>query len=369
MTFVDGTWLYGNLPRLSELYGQQDFRIDFGKLPQVLARQLRRQVADSEIDVVRTYLFGSYAANYDLRDEETVQRQRDFFDRLREEFHYEVEVYPIDFRGRRLRAADRSPEDPFEPREKCVDISLAATMLYMAAIPSAYDVAMAVLGDRDFTPVLHHVRLLGKRVAIASIRGSCAQELWDARDAGRLKDFDVIWMDDLLQDLELRYVRHRLRCESTFHVGPRDVWTTFHPRPGQKFFCDECRDRFRRQKQVAQEEFVSGEMEAESPAITAARVGDHHHGFVKAKIEDKGYGFLHSRADGHDYFFHLTDLAGDLEFGSLEEGTPVVFDVKKLPTRTLNGTRAGAAQDVRLDVPEPDGSATAADAPASSDAG
>lgn len=346
MVFIDGTWLYGNLPRLSELYGRPDFRIDFGKLPHVLARQLKKQLPEIELDIVRTYLFGSYAANYDLRDEEVVQRQQDFFDRLKEEFHYEVEVYPINFQGRRLRAADRAAGDPFEPREKCVDISLAAAMLYFAAIPFAYDIAVAVVGDGDFQPVLRYTRMLGKRVAIASVRGSCAQELWDVRGGARVRDFDVIWLDDLLQELELRYLPHRLRCESAFHVGPREVWSTFHPRPGQRFFCDECRERFKRQKSAAQEEFVAGELENDFPAESS--VGQSHVGFVKAKIEEKGYGFIHSNTDDHDYFFHLTDLSGELDFESLREGTPVTFLIKKPPA----GGKAGAAQEVRLHTDE-----------------
>jgi len=306
------------------------------------------------LDVVRTYLFGSYAANYDLRDEDVVQRQQDFFARLKEEFHYEVEVYPIDFRGRRLRAADRAADDTFEPREKCVDISLAASMLYFAAIPFAYDIAIAVLGDRDFKPVMRYTRMLGKRIAVASVRGSCAQELWDARDEARVRDFDVIWIDDLLHELELRYMPHRLRCESAFHVGPREVWTTFHPRAGQRFFCDECRERFKRQKSVAQEEFVAGELESENGIASESQVGQAHVGYVKAKIEEKGYGFIHSTTDDHDYFFHLTDLSGDLEFEHLREGTPVAFIIKKLPT----GGKAGAAQDVRPRTEHDDGTSS-----------
>jgi len=129
MLFIDGTWLYSNTPRLSEAYGQQDFRVDFGKLPQVLAEEVAKQLGGTEVDVVRTYLFGSYAANYDLRDDDAVQRRRDFFDMLKEEYHYEIEVYPINFMGRRLRRADRDPGDTFEPKEKCVDISLATSNL------------------------------------------------------------------------------------------------------------------------------------------------------------------------------------------------------------------------------------------------
>ena len=144
MLFIDGTWVYYNTSKLSDAYGQPDFRIDFGKLPQVLAEALRRQLLGADVDIVRTNLFGSYASNFDLRDDEAVQRRRDFFDMLKEEYHYEVEIFPINFMGRRLRKADRDPADAFEPQEKCVDIALATSLLYFAAVPAAYDIAIAV---------------------------------------------------------------------------------------------------------------------------------------------------------------------------------------------------------------------------------
>ncbi len=212
MVFIDGTWLYSNTPRLSDVYGQPDYRVDFGKLPRVLAETVGVQLDGSDVDVVRTYLFGSYAANHDLRDDDAVLRRRDFFAMLGEEYHYEVETYPINFMGRRLKRLDRDPDDPFEPKEKCVDIALAASMLYFAAVPSVYDIAIAVVGDQDFKPALQLVRRLGKRVAIASIKGSCSPDLSDPRDEARVKDFDIIWLDDLLHKLELKYERHVLQC-------------------------------------------------------------------------------------------------------------------------------------------------------------
>ena len=45
MFFIDGTWVYYNTAKLSEAYGQQDFRLDFGKLPAVLAEALTQAVA------------------------------------------------------------------------------------------------------------------------------------------------------------------------------------------------------------------------------------------------------------------------------------------------------------------------------------
>lgn len=347
MIFIDGTWLYANNPNLSEAYGDPSYRVDFGKLPGVIAEEVGQMLDTTEVDVVRTYLYGSYASNYDFRDEDAVNRRTDFFDMLKEEYHYEVDTFPINFMGRRLRKADRDPKDPFEPKEKCVDIALATTMLYLAAIPYAYDIGIAVIGDRDFMPMLQNVRRLGKRVAIASIKGSCAPEFADPRDEARVKDFDIIWLDDLLHKLELKYERHQIPCESPTHRGNRLVWTTFHPRKGQKFYCDECRQDFARQKMASQQEFVSLQPEPMSDAagMSGSPLAMKMSGSVKRLVQDKGYGFIQS-TDGKDYFFHFTDLRDDLEFENLHEGTPVDFEVKKQPSTD----KAGAAQNVRQHV-------------------
>ena len=344
MLFIDGTWLYSNTPRLAEFYGKEDFQVDFGKLPRALAQEVSKQIGNAEVDVVRTFLFGSYASNYDLRDEEAVQRRLDFFSMLKEEYHYEVEVFPINFRGRRLRKADRDPNDPFEPKEKCVDIALASCMMYYAAIPNAYDIAIALIGDQDFTPVLQYVRRLGKRLAICSIKGSCAPELADPRDEARVKDFDTIWLNDLLGQLELRYERHLLECEAPIHKGDRKVWTTFHPRKGRRFYCDECRAEFARQRQAAMQEFVGMPVEPTlaNDSHHGARVGSVLTGVVRKKVAERGFGFVRAD-DGKEYFFHLTDLQPGLDFDQVQEGLVVDFEVKREPAYG----RAGAAQSVR----------------------
>jgi len=344
MLFIDGTWLYSNTPKLAELYGKGDFQVDFGWLPKVLAEEVNKQLGGVEVDVVRTYLFGSYASNYDLRDDDAVQRRLDFFSMLKEEYHYELEIFPVNFKGRRLRRVDRDPQDPFEPKEKSVDIALATAMLYYAAIPYVYDVAIAVIGDQDFKPVLQHVRRLGKRVAIASIQGSCAPDFADPRDEARVKDFDIIWLDHLLHRLELKYERHQLECQSPTHLGDKRVWTTFHPRKGQKFFCDVCRAEFASQKQDAQQEFVSSHLEVGTPADGngSGKLGQVLSGIVKKKVTERGFGFIHA-GDGRDYFFHFTDLETGLDFNEVEEGLEVEFIVKREP----GYDKAGAAHNVR----------------------
>src|SRR5262249_2765704 len=195
---------YSNTSRLVEASGEPGFVLDFGKLPRVLAEEVGRRLGHDEWTVVRTHLFGSYAANVDPRDLEPVERRLNFFTMLRQQHHYEIEAFPIEFRGKRLRRTDRDPGDSFEPKEKCVDIALATSMLFNAAMTNAYDVAIAVLGDQDFKPVLQNVRRLGKRVAIASIAGACSGEDSDPADRARVRDAEMLWLAGLLPRLARR---------------------------------------------------------------------------------------------------------------------------------------------------------------------
>ena len=329
MLFIDGTWLYSNTPRLVEASGEPGFSLDFGKLPRVLADEVARAMGHDEYTVVRTHLFGSYADNVDPRDGEPVQRRLGFFGLLRQQHHYEVEAFPINFRGKRLRKTDRDPADTFEPKEKCVDIALATAMLFNAAMPNAYDVAIAVLGDQDFKPVLQSVRRLGKRVAIASVQGACAGELSDPTDAARLRDFDVLWLEDLLPRLARRYDPHVLECQSPFHVGDRQVTTTYYPRRGEKFYCETCRESFARQKQE------NGDAAGEARATHWAPAGTVLRGAVSHKRIDKSYGFIRVEGcgewDGPEYFFHDSDISDGTSFTDLDEGERVEFEVKSDP--------------------------------------
>lgn len=324
MVFIDGTWLYHSKFKLSEAAGSEDYALDYGKLPHVVAGEVARRLPGREADVVRTYLFGSCAWNYDPRDEDVVQRQKDFFAMLKEKYHYELDVYPIDFRGRRLRRADRGPDDHFEPRERCVNIALASSLLYYAALPNAYDVAVLVLGDQDFVPALQAVRRLGKRVAIASIKASCCQELSDPYDEARVKDFDIVWLDDLVDRLELNNGRHRNRHVQTQQFEEQD-WSP----------SDDDDD----DADLGEDSYSYGSHDG-------AGLGEELPGLVKTTFDDRGYGFIHG-LDGQDYFFHITDLLGGLEFHEMADGLPVMFQVKKEPEYD----KAGAARNVRIPLP------------------
>lgn len=344
MIFIDGTWLYRTLPRLAETCGKQEFKVDYGVLPQVIARELgeRLGVGSQGIDVVRNHIFASLPTNFDPQDEALITRQEEFYSLLREDYHYQTEIFSIDFRGRRVRHGDRNPEDNFQPREKCVDIALASQVLYHAALPWTLDIAVVVLGDRDFIPVLNTVRRLGKRVAIVSVRSSCAQELADPRDEAGVKDFSVIWMDDLLEELELRYEPQQLECQSPDHEGDRLFWTTYRPRRGEPVYCDACRQAYSRRRNGGFQEAEPDTYLDYPPPEGLPGVGQTLEGVVDFKKEDKGYGFV-TTDEGVSFFFHLTDLEGGLEFETLDEGQEVVFEVKSLPS----GGKAGAAQRVR----------------------
>ncbi len=181
--------------------------IDYGKLPHVLAKRVSSSLDIGDVEVVRKCLFGSYPVNCHQADEQPARSQEGFFRYLQHAYHYEVEAFPINFRGRRLRRQDRDANDSFRPKEKRVDIALATSMLFFAATPSAYDIAIVVLGDLDFMPALRRVRMLGKRVAIASIRESCTRAFFSPDDPEydpAVKDMDVIWLDNLVSDIRKR---------------------------------------------------------------------------------------------------------------------------------------------------------------------
>jgi len=356
MLFIDGTWLYSNTSRLVEASGQPGFVLDFGKLPRVLAEEVGERLGHDEYTVVRTHLFGSYAANVDERDLEPVERRLNFFTMLRQQHHYEIEAFPIDFRGKRLRRVDREPGDLFEPKEKCVDIALATSMLFNAAMSNAYDVAIAVIGDQDFKPVLQSVRRLGKRVAIASIRGACSGEYTDPADKARVRDIDILWLEDLLPRLARRYDPHFLECQSPTHKGERRVETTYYPKRGEKFYCPACREEFARQREAAS--LASGQpagtnggmMEDDEEDVFYAPTDTTLVGVVKHKRMDKNYGFIMvdgcGEFDGAEYFFHETDIADGTRFADLSEGTYVDFQVKDDPP----AGKAPPARNVRRRV-------------------
>jgi uncharacterized LabA/DUF88 family protein len=346
MLFIDGTWLHLNTRNWADASGQSDFLIDYGKLPRVLADTVDEQIGGTGIDLVRTHLFGSYADNYGSRDNAHVTSERDFFRTLRQEFHYEVEEYPRNYRGTRFGECSSQSDNDFDPKEKCVDVALATSMLYLAAIPHAYDIAIAVLGDQDFKPALQHVRRLGKRVAIASIRASCAAVYSSLHGEAGATDFDIIWLDDLRDKIQLQYEEHVLECRSGIHdvttMGPREQHTTFHPRKGQLYYCGACRILHGRRQPPPCAAAIQ-KAETRTIATTALESGEVT-GIVK-QIDRDGpvwCGYIH--ADGQMYYFDRKSLCSSSLMKDLSEEAGVGFNVFRKP----NSEQAGIAQNVRI---------------------
>lgn len=189
---MDGTWLFYTL-----LVGRDDrydpvrsmlgddwhrkYTIDWNKLPNIIAKgigeQLKRQGAlRHDVEIARASVFTS------LRNDTPSGGLREQMVKGYYKANFDVHQY-----------------ETLSTQEKCVDISLAVNMMYMATVPNAYDIAVLVSGDKDFLPALEMTRLLGKRVAICSMRNSCNRFLSEPFSNSR--DFDMIWIDDNVDQL------------------------------------------------------------------------------------------------------------------------------------------------------------------------
>jgi len=326
MVFIDGTWLAVTTNRVADqlgLLGRTGGPLDFGALPRVCAQAIASQMAlSSGIDVVRTHYFGSIATNYDAQDQDAVQRRSEFFDSLRRHHRYEVYRFETDYRGHRVR---RTPgEDGYTPPEKAVDVGLATALLEMAAV-SAYDIAIVVCGDRDFVPALQAVRRLGKRVAVVSARGSCARELSDPNDPVRVRDFDVLWLDQLWAQVVSPAARPSLRVvDDTTAIVSDNLSDAAEGEPGDDSpYADDGIS------------FSSESVSADANDSAEPHTGPLVQGIV-TKVHAHGYGFARAD-DGLDYYFRRADFVDSGAFGRLERYR------SRLSFRVSEAARSGQA--------------------------
>jgi len=191
MIFMDGSWLYYSFMQgrgadcpIRKKFGTDwlsDNCIDWINFQKVIESNLCSQIQakytrNRLVDIVRTYVFTSTRADTDKESDRKT---------LIEDF------YKANFDVRCFVTKGAV--------EKCVDISLAVEMLYMATVPDGFDIAVIVTGDKDFIPALQKTRLKGKRTALCSMRNACSKDL-SSRD-NCLSDFDVIWIDDYLDNI------------------------------------------------------------------------------------------------------------------------------------------------------------------------
>lgn len=179
--FIDGTYMWHCMQKFMTDNG---LKFNLGILPHTLVNHL-----DPNSTLVSSTLCASMPVN--TPDTDAVTKRGCFFAMLEKHYKFTVELYEINFRGRRILKKDRSPDDTWSPKEKCVDIAVASNLLYQA---STYDVTVLVSGDRDYIPALNKVQALGKRVVIASFRSSCSAEL---------SKYEIVYLDDLVTQLTL----------------------------------------------------------------------------------------------------------------------------------------------------------------------
>ena len=168
-----------------------NIKLDMKKLPILLVQTLS-DILNEPLTYVKTIYCASIPFNVYYKDKHAVSKQQNFFEVLRNKCGYTVELYEINFKGKRLLKQDRG-SDPWEPKEKCVDIAVATNLLFHK---DEYDIAILITGDRDFLPAITKVRELGKKVIISSFSDSCSEQLFENED-------DVIWLDNLIPQMIL----------------------------------------------------------------------------------------------------------------------------------------------------------------------
>ena len=168
-----------------------DVKFDMKKLPSLLIQTLSDKLNETLVYEGTIYC-ASIPSNVHYKDAQAVSRQNNYFELLRNKCGYLVELYEINFKGKRLLKQDRG-NDNWEPKEKCVDIAVATNLFLYK---DKYDIAILVTGDKDFLPAIDKVRNLGKKIIISSFLGSCSKELFQDKD-------EVIWLDDLIPHILL----------------------------------------------------------------------------------------------------------------------------------------------------------------------
>lgn len=226
MVFIDGSWLYRGRTAIFSKLGEENFEIDYAKLPRLLCEDVANTL-DEDVSLVRTLYSGTVPS---YRSGFRTSKQHAFYDFLEKSCRYDVDIHEVDV------GADSARGD-----DNWIHMSLGAAMLYYAAQPGAYDVAI-LLGDApDYAPVLRRVRLFGKRIQVVSLHTPDGTPpapgdslIWKARTS----DFEPIFLDDHATDLKLVREFNRRVCKQCGNEE-ETTWA------GVDFFCSKCRGRFR----------------------------------------------------------------------------------------------------------------------------
>ncbi len=162
IVFIDGSNVFHAIKSLN-------IRIDYSKLVNFLVEDRR---------LIRAYFYGAVPQERDLKKNspewESFLRQKRFLE--------ELALQGIKVKTANLR---RLPSGEF--LEKEVDIMLATDMLSLA-YKNAYDTAILVTGDSDFSYTVEEIQSLGKRVENASFKSTSSNVLRKVCDRFTLLD-------------------------------------------------------------------------------------------------------------------------------------------------------------------------------------
>ena len=217
IVFIDGGWLYKCRTALFSKLGEENFEIDYAKLPRLLCEEVAN-VLDEDVSLVRTLYFGTIPS---ARSGFNTSKQYSFYDFLERNCGYDTNIHEVDVGNDDVRAST------------WVDVSIATNLVYYSALPGVMDIAVVVGENPDLAPALRRCRSLGKRVQLVSVRnGDYPFEM------SRVSDFSPIYLDDHAADMKL--VRERIKrvCKQC----GREEETTW---AGTDFFCSQCRGRHR----------------------------------------------------------------------------------------------------------------------------
>jgi hypothetical protein len=205
--------------------GRQEFELDYRALPVLVKNHLQQQL-DMQVDMVRTYYFGTIAVNKPGHDN---GRERQFYEMLNKRCLYNTEIYDFDFKNKESGR-----------RENCLEVGLASMALTHAFQPGTYDVACLLAGDIDYQPMIRHLRNLGKRTLLVGVRGANGFYPMHPRmlEEANLFDFPPLYLDEHLDKLQYQRTESLRVCDS---CGKEEM-TSF---TSDWFYCRSCREEYR----------------------------------------------------------------------------------------------------------------------------
>lgn len=163
MYFIDGEYL-----KLSFMELNNSVNIDYKGLPFKLNNVFFGKRSSIQGEIVRVYYYDAQSEP----EEEDYESQIQFFNKLDN----------VDFYETRRASLVRKGKNKGKREQKGVDVLISVDMM-SKAYEDHYDIAIVIMGDRDFLPLIKSVKdLTGKRVFGVLFEGHYSQELMLAFD-------------------------------------------------------------------------------------------------------------------------------------------------------------------------------------------